>query len=71
MARSKDELLKQAQASGLVAEDVSADDYTAEELQALLRGDVPAWKGSRSSSEPLKAPDGHVTLSKEDIEARG
>lgn len=67
---SKADLLKRAQASGLLAEDVSEDDFTAAELEALLRGDVPAWKGSRSASEPLIAPDGHVTLSKEDLEAR-
>jgi hypothetical protein len=30
----------------------------------------PAWKGSLSSSKPLKAADGHETLSKEDIENR-
>jgi hypothetical protein len=31
----------------------------------------PEWKGSLSSAEPLKAPDGHETLSKEDIKNRG
>jgi hypothetical protein len=71
MAKSKDELLKQAQASGLIAEDVNADDVTVADLESLLRGDVPAWKGSRSSSEPVVSADGHVVLSREDIDARG
>lgn len=70
MAKSKQDLLKEAQGAGLVAEDVNADDMTSDELSALLRGDIPAWKGSRSSKEPLVGPDGHVHLSKEDIEAR-
>jgi hypothetical protein len=30
----------------------------------------PAWKGSLSSSKPLKAADGHETLSKEDLDDR-
>jgi hypothetical protein len=30
----------------------------------------PAWKGSLSSSKPLKTADGHETLTKEDIDAR-
>ena len=31
--------------------------------------EVPAWKGSLSSKEPIIMPDGHVVLSKEDIKA--
>jgi hypothetical protein len=30
----------------------------------------PVWKGSLSATEPIVAPDGHVVLSVEDIEAR-
>jgi hypothetical protein len=30
----------------------------------------PAWKGSASATEPQIAPDGHVVLSQEDIDAR-
>lgn len=30
----------------------------------------PEWKGSLSADEELEAPDGHVTLSADDIEAR-
>ena len=30
----------------------------------------PEWKGSMSASEPLVAPDGHVTVSQEDIDKR-
>jgi hypothetical protein len=70
MAKTKDDLLKEAQGSGLVAADASADDYTADDLNALLRGNVPAWKGSLSAREPIVAPDGHVVLSQEDIDAR-
>lgn len=32
--------------------------------------DAPVFEGSLSAAEPLVAPDGHVTLSQEDIEAR-
>ena len=32
--------------------------------------DQPVWEGSLSASEPIVAPDGHVTLSQEDIDAR-
>ena len=39
------------------------------QLDALL-GDAPAWEGSMSASKPLVAPDGHVTLSQEDIDKR-
>jgi hypothetical protein len=30
----------------------------------------PEWKGSLSSKDPLKAPDGHESLTKEDIKDR-
>lgn len=32
--------------------------------------DKPAWKGSASAAKPVVAPDGHVNLSQEDIDAR-
>jgi hypothetical protein len=67
---AKKDLLEQAQAAGLAAPDADADDYTEAELKALLEPEKPAWEGSRSSDEPLVAPDGHVNLSAEDIEAR-
>jgi hypothetical protein len=67
---TKKELLKEAQAAGLVGEDASEDDYTAASLETLLGRGAPAWEGSLSSKKELKAADGHVTLSKEDIEAR-
>ena len=70
MAKSKADLLDEAQAAGLVAEDVDADAYTADQLKALVAGDVPAWEGSLSATEPIVAPDGHVVLSQEDIDAR-
>ena len=69
MAKSKGELLAAAKASGAVADDVGEDDYTADELTELLRGDQRV--GDRvSAGEPIVAPDGHVVLSQEDIDAR-
>lgn len=68
---AKKDLLERAQASGLVADDVSADDFTEAQLRDMLSTDRPAWEGSRSASEPIVAPDGHVVLSQEDIDARG
>lgn len=69
---SKADMLKQAQKAGLLPDGVSEDDYTAEELDAVLNpGGRPAWKGSLSSKQPVVAPDGHVNLSKEDIANRG
>ncbi len=65
---AKADLLAQAQAAGLLAADVDEDAYTVDELKELLSPDRPAWKGSRSSSEPIVAPDGHVVLSQEDID---
>jgi hypothetical protein len=69
VAKSKGELLKQAQGAGLVAADAGEDDYTADELSALLRGDERVQERV-SASEPIVAPDGHVVLSQEDIDAR-
>jgi hypothetical protein len=69
---TKAELLKEAQAAGAVTGDASADDFTVAQLEQILgRSEHPAWEGSASASEPLVAPDGHVNLSQEDIDARG
>ncbi len=70
MAKNKAELVKEAQAAGLIAEDAGADDFTADQLSALLSGDVPAFEGSLSASEEMVAPDGHVNVSAADIKAR-
>jgi hypothetical protein len=71
MAKSKTELLKDAQAAGLVADDVAEDDVTADDLKRALNPDEsPAWKGSLSADSVIVAPDGHVVLSQEDIDAR-
>lgn len=70
MAPTKKELLDQAKASGLVSADAEEDAYKASELEQLLSPDRPAWKGSASATEPIVAPDGHVVLSQEDIDAR-
>lgn len=70
MAKSKQDLLEEAQTAGLVAPDVTADGYTAAELQAIVDGTRPAWEGSASATEPIVAPDGHVVLSQEDIDNR-
>jgi hypothetical protein len=71
VAKSKAELLKDAQAAGLVAADVAEDDVQVDDLKrALNPDDAPAWKGSLSASSEIVAPDGHVVLSKEDISAR-
>lgn len=67
---AKKDLFREAQTAGLTAEGASADDYTEAQLEALL-GRGPAWEGSLSAKGELVAPDGHVTLSKADIEARG
>ncbi len=71
MAKSKGDLLADAQAAGLVASDVGEDDVTADDLKrALNPDDQPMHKGSLSATEPIVAPDGHVVLSQEDIDAR-
>lgn len=70
VAKTKTDLLAEAQGAGVVASDATEDDYTADELNARIRGDVPAWKGSLSAGEPIVAADGHVVLSQEDLDAR-
>lgn len=66
---SKKDTFREAQKAGHVPEDANADDYTEAQLLTLL-GRGPAWEGSRSGSEEIVAPDGHVVLSKEDLDAR-
>jgi hypothetical protein len=70
MAKNKTELLKEAKSRGMVADSVTEDDITADDLQTLLDPEPRAWKGSLSAKEPQVAPDGHVALSAEDIAAR-
>ncbi len=67
---AKKDLLEQAQGRGLVADGVDEADFTEAQLRELLSDDRPAWKGSLSASKPVVAPDGHVNLSQEDIDAR-
>lgn len=71
MGKTKADLLKEAQSRGMVADTVTEDDVTTDDLRQLLDPEPVAWKGSMSSSVPLVAPDGHVALSQEDIDARG
>jgi hypothetical protein len=71
VAKSKGELLKDAKAAGLVADDVAEDDLTVDDLRGMLNPDErPMHKGSLTATEPIIAPDGHVVLSQEDIDAR-
>lgn len=70
MAKTKADLHKEGVAAGTVAADSDPDDYTAEQLQGLVSGDIPIVE-RKSADKPIVAPDGHVTLSQEDIDARG
>lgn len=67
---TKKELLAQAVKAGLAPDTATEDDYTAADLETLLDPSPVAWQGSASAKKPLVAPDGHVTLSQEDIDAR-
>jgi hypothetical protein len=69
VAKSKADLHKEGVASGVVPDDSDPDDYTAGQLQGLVSGDIPV-RERKSASEPIVAPDGHVTLSQEDIDNR-
>jgi hypothetical protein len=69
MPKSKAELLKDAQKSGAVAEDANPEDFTAEQLQSLVAGDIPV-RERQSAKKPIVAADGHVVLSQEDIDNR-
>lgn len=55
---TKKELLKEAQTSGLLAEDADGEDLTVADLERLL-GRGPAWEGSLSDHPTPPAPDGH------------
>lgn len=70
MAKTKADLHKAGVASGALPADSDPDDYTLEELQARVSGDELPVRERRSASKPVVAPDGHVTLSQEDIDAR-
>jgi len=72
MAKTKADLLADAKAAGVLAEDVEEDAFTVAELQTILApaDERPAWDGSLSVDHELVAPDGHVVLSKEDLDAR-
>lgn len=70
MARNKADLLKDAVRAGAVADTATEDDFTVEQLERVLDPAPTAWKGTLSARKPLVAPDGHVTLSQEDIDAR-
>lgn len=67
---SKNELLEVAVGSGALPSDASADDFTKDQLEDLIAAERPAWEGSLSATEPIVAPDGHVVLSQEDLNAR-
>jgi hypothetical protein len=68
---NKTELFKAALKAGLVPEDSGPDAYTADQLDTLLNpAGAPVWEGSLSATKPIVAPDGHVVLSQEDIDAR-
>jgi len=69
MAKSKTDLLKEAQTAGLVPADADPDDYKAADLEQLVSGEFPVHERV-SATEPIIAPDGHVVLSQEDIDAR-
>jgi hypothetical protein len=69
VAKSKGDLLEQAKASGAVAADAGEDDYTADQLRDMLDPEEK-FRDRVSASEPIVAPDGHVILSQEDIDAR-
>ncbi len=71
MGKSKADLHQEAANAGKISADTDPDDFSASDLETLLSDDVPAWEGSLSASEPVVAPDGHVSLSKEEIKARG
>lgn len=71
MAKAKSDLHEEAVNAGKIAADTDPDEFTAAELEDILATDKPAWKGSLSASEPVVQPDGHVSLSKEDIANRG
>lgn len=62
---TKKELLRDAKAAGLVAQDAEEDGYTVAELEdmlsreAIAEGEAPVWEGSLSDYKTPPAPDGH------------
>jgi hypothetical protein len=69
MAKTKTDLFKEGVAAGVIPDDSDPDDFTVDELQSRLSGDVRVHE-RQSASEPIVAADGHVVLSQEDIDAR-
>jgi hypothetical protein len=69
MAKSKDQLLDEAKKAGRVPDDVDADEFTASQLEGIVSGSGFEFD-NRMHSKPIVAPDGHVVLSQEDIDAR-
>jgi hypothetical protein len=67
--KTKADLHKEAVKAGAVADETQPDDFTAEQLEALISGNFVASERV-SSRKPLVAPDGHVVLSQADIDAR-
>lgn len=67
---AKADLLKDAQKQGLVPDSAGEDEFTVAQLEQLLNPERAAWEGSLSADKPIVAPDGHVVLSQEDIDAR-
>ena len=65
---AKKDVFERAVNAGAVPADANPDDFTLEQLSRFLSGEVSAWEGSLSSQTPIVAPDGHVTLSQEDID---
>lgn len=55
---TRKELLKEAKASGLLADEALEEDYSVADLERLL-GRGPAWEGSLSDHKTPPAPDGH------------
>lgn len=70
MAKTKAELLDEAQRAGKLGDDVDADDYSLAQLEQIIGRDVPAAGWVPSHRQPQVAPDGHVNLSQEDIDSR-
>lgn len=62
---TKAELLKEAKAQGLAADDAVEEDFSKEELEGMVsqaaaaEGEAPAWEGSLSDHPTPPAPDGH------------
>jgi hypothetical protein len=66
---TKKDLLAQAKDAGLVPEHAEEDDFTKDALEDVLSAE-PQPVANPMEAEPYTAPDGHVVLSQEDIDAR-